>query len=334
MEEIIKITKDIKSGIVKPIYFLMGDEPFYIDKITDFIENNILSEDEKGFNQTVLYGRDVTIEDIIATAKRFPMMSEYQVVVVREAQELSRTIDKLENYLLNPQLSTVLVFAFKYKTIDKRKKFTKLIAEKGVLFESKKLYDNQVAPWISKYLSTKGYAIEPKANMMLVEFLGTDLSKVVNELEKLQIILPKGSTITPELIEKNIGISKDYNVFEFRNAIGSRDQLKAFRIAQYFARNPKENPLVLITGQLNSFFTQLLTAHGLKDKTASNLAKSLGINPYFVKDIELSMRNYPMRKVSSIISDLRALDVKSKGVNANALSTDDLLKEVLVKIFM
>lgn len=334
MEEIIKITKDIKAGLVKPIYFLMGDEPFYIDKITDFIENNILSEDEKGFNQTVLYGRDVTIEDIIATAKRFPMMSEYQVVVVREAQELSRTIDKLENYLLNPQLSTVLVFAYKYKTIDKRKKFTKLIAEKGVLFESKKLYDNQVAPWISKYLSTKGYAIEPKANMMLVEFLGTDLSKVVNELEKLQIILPKGSTITPELIEKNIGISKDYNVFEFRNAIGSRDQLKAFRIAQYFARNPKENPLVLITGQLNSFFTQLLTAHGLKDKTAANLAKSLGINPYFVKDVELSMRNYPMRKVSSIISDLRALDVKSKGVNANALSTDDLLKEVLVKIFM
>jgi DNA polymerase-3 subunit delta len=334
MEEIIKITKDIKAGLVKPIYFLMGEEPFYIDKITDFIENNILSDDEKGFNQTVLYGRDVTIEDIIATAKRFPMMSEYQVVVIREAQELSRTIDKLENYLLNPQLSTVLVFAYKYKTIDKRKKFTKLIAEKGVLFESKKLYDNQVAPWISKYLSTKGYSIEPKANMMLVEFLGTDLSKVVNELEKLQIILPKSATITPELIEKNIGISKDYNVFEFRNAIGNRDQLKAFKIAQYFARNPKENPLVLITGQLNSFFTQLLTAHGLKDKTASNLAKSLGINPYFVKDIELSMRNYPMRKVSTIISDLRVLDVKSKGVNANALSTDDLLKEVLVKIFM
>lgn len=334
MEEIIKITKEIKAGIIKPIYFLMGDEPFYIDKITEFIENNILTEDEKGFNQTVLYGRDVTIEDIIGTAKRFPMMAEHQVVIVREAQELSRTIDKIESYMQNPQMSTVLVFAYKYKTIDKRKKFTKLIAEKGILFESKKLYENQVAPWISKYLATKGYQIEPKANMMLVEFLGTDLSKVVNELEKLQIILPKGAVITPELIEKNIGISKDYNVFEFRNAIGQRDQLKAFRIAQYFARNPKENPLVVITGQLNSFFTQLLSAHGLKDKSASNIAKSLGINPYFVKDLELSMRNYPMKKVSAIISYLRELDVKSKGVQANALSTDDLLKEVLVKIFM
>jgi DNA polymerase III subunit delta len=334
MEEIIKITKDIKAGNIKPIYFLMGDEPFYIDKITDFIENNILTEDEKGFNQTVLYGRDVTIEDIVGTAKRFPMMSEYQVVIVREAQELSRSIDKIESYVQNPQLSTVLVFAYKYKTLDKRKKFTKTIAEKGVLFESKKLYENQVAPWISKYLATKGYQIEPKANMMLVEFLGTDLSKVVNELEKLQIILPKGSTITPELIEKNIGISKDYNVFEFRNAIGQRDQVKAFRIAQYFARNPKENPIVLITGQLNSLFTQLLMAHGLKDKSPTNLAKSLGINPYFVKDVELSMRNYPMKKVSAIISYLRELDLKSKGVQANALSTDDLLKEVLVKIFM
>jgi DNA polymerase-3 subunit delta len=334
MEEVIKITKEIKAGNVKPIYFLMGDEPFYIDKITDFIEKNVLSDDEKGFNQTVLYGRDVTMEEIIGTAKRFPMMAEYQVVIVREAQELSKNIDKIEPYLLNPQTSTILVFAYKYKTIDKRKKFTKLIAEKGVLFESKKLYDNQVGPWISKYLAAKGFSIEPKANLMLVEFLGTDLSKVVNELEKLQIILPKGTTITPEIIEKNIGISKDYNVFEFRNAIGNRDQLKAFKIAIYFARNPKENPLVLITGQLNSFFTQLLTAHGLKDKSSSNLAKSLGINPYFVKDVELAMRNYPMKKVSAIIAYLRELDMKSKGVNANSLSTEELLKEVLVKIFI
>ncbi|MCR5862246.1 DNA polymerase III subunit delta [Flavobacterium sp. J372] len=333
MDEVIKIVNDIKAGNIKPIYFLMGEEPYYIDKLTEYIEENILSEDEKGFNQMVLYGKDVSIEDVISNAKRYPMMADKQVVIVKEAQELSRTIDKLEYYAENPQPTTVLVFAYKYKTLDKRKKVTKVLEKAGVVFESKKLYENQVADWIKRILAGKKYGIEPKAAAMLVEFLGNDLSKVNNELEKLTIILPEGSTITPKDIEENIGISKDYNVFEFRKAIGERDQLKAYRIADYFAQNPKDNPLVMTTGLVFGFFSQLLQYHGLKDKSQANVGKALRINPYFVKDYDIAARNYPMKKVSAIVAALRDVDVKSKGVGANNIPTADLLKEMLVKIF-
>ena len=257
MDEVLKIVNDINNGNIKPIYFLMGEEPYYIDKLSDYIEQNVLAEEEKGFNQTVLYGRDVTIEDIVATAKRYPMMAERQVVIVKEAQDLTRTIDKLESYVENPMLSTVLVFCYKYKTLDKRKKMTKLIDKVGVVYESKKLYDNQVGDWIKRVLSGKNYSIEPKANAMLVEFLGTDLSKINNELEKLQIILPKGSTITPKHIEENIGFSKDFNNFELLNALGSRNQLKAFQIVQYFSDNQKANPLVVTTSTVFGFFIKI-----------------------------------------------------------------------------
>ena len=333
MDEIIKIINDIKQGNIKPIYFLMGEEPYYIDKLTEYIENNILTEEEKGFNQMVLYGKDVTVEDIVANAKRYPMMADRQVVIVKEAQELSRTIEKLESYAENPQTTTVLVIAYKYKTLDKRKKVTKLIDKNGLVFESKKLYDNQVGDWIKRVLSGKGYSIEPKGAAMLVEFLGNDLSKISNELDKLAIVLPKGSTITPKLIEDNIGISKDYNVFELRKAIGEKDQLKAYKIADYFAQNPKDNPLVMTVGLVFGFFTQLLQYHGIKDKNPSNVAKMLRVNPYFLKDYDIALRNYPMRKVSGIVATLREIDVKSKGVGANALPQSDLLREMLVKIF-
>jgi DNA polymerase-3 subunit delta len=333
MDEVLKIINDLKAGIIKPIYFLMGEEPYYIDKLTEYIENNILSEDEKGFNQTVIYGRDATIEDIVSNAKRYPMMAERQVVVVREAQELSRTIDKLESYAENPQPTTVLVVAYKYKTLDKRKKLVKLIAKNGVLFESKKLYENQVGTWIQRLLQGRGYSIEPKANAMLVEFLGNDLSRISNELDKLQIILPKGHTITPKDIEYNIGFSKDFNVFELQNAIGSKDQLKAYKIAQYFADNPKDNPLVVTVSLVFGFFVKILKYHGLKDKDPRAAAPVLGVNPFFMKDYEIALRNYPMKKVSRIVASLREIDVKSKGVGANSLSNHDLLKEMLVKIF-
>jgi DNA polymerase-3 subunit delta len=312
VDEVVKIVNDIKQGNIKPIYFLMGEEPYYIDKLTEYIESNILSEEEKGFNQMVLYGKDVTVEDIVANAKRYPMMAERQVVIVKEAQELSRTIDKLESYAENPQPTTVLVIAYKYKTLDKRKKVTKLIDKVGVVFESKKLYENQVGDWIKRVLAGKEYGIEPKAAAMLVEFLGNDLSKVSNELDKLTIILPKGSTITPKIIEDNIGISKDYNVFEFRKAIGERDQIKAYKIAEYFSQNPKDNPLVMTTGLVFGFFSQLLQYHGLKDKTPSNAAKLLRVNPYFIKDYDIALRNYPMKKVSSVVATLMDIDVKSK----------------------
>ena len=333
MDEFIKIVNEIKSGNIKPIYFLMGEEPYYIDKLSDYIEEKVLSEEEKGFNQTVLYGRDVTIEDIISTAKRYPMMAERQVVIVKEAQDLIRTIDKLESYADKPMETTVLVFCYKYKTLDKRKKLTKLLAKNGIVYESKKLYENQVGEWIKRVLSGKKYAIEPKANAMLVEFLGTDLSKINNELEKLQIILPVGSTITPKHIEENIGFSKDFNVFELRKALGERNQLKAYTIAENFAQNPKDNPMVVTTSLVFGFFIQLLKYHGLKDRNPKNVAAVLGVNPFFLKEYDVALKNYPMKKVSQIVGALRDIDVKSKGVGANAMSQSDLLREMLYKIF-
>jgi DNA polymerase-3 subunit delta len=311
----------------------MGEEPYYIDKLTDFIEQNVLQEHERDFNQSILYGRDVTIEEVIGSAKRFPMMADRQVVVVREAQELSRTIDKLEAYAENPQPTTVLVFAYKYKTLDKRKKITKLLDKVGVVYESKKLYENQVGEWIKRVLAGQGYNIEPKATAILVEFLGTDLSKINNELEKLKIILPKGHTFTPLDIEENIGFSKDFNNFELRKAIGEKNQVKAYQIIDYFAQNPKDNPLVVTTGLVFGFFSQLLQYHGLKDKSQMNAAKVLKVNPYFVKDYEVAFRNYPMKKVSAIVAALRTIDVKSKGVGAASTSQHDLLKELLITIF-
>ena len=333
MDEVVKIVNYIKSGNIKPIYFLMGEEPYYIDKLSDYIEENVLKEDEKGFNQTVMYGRDVTIEDIIGTAKRYPMMAERKVVIVKEAQDLSKTIDKLESYAENPMLSTVLVICYKYKTLDKRKKVTKELTKSGIVYESKKLYENQVGEWIKRVLQGKNYGIEPKASAMLVEFLGTDLSKINNELEKLQIILPKGSTITPKDIEENIGFSKDFNNFELINALGSKNQLKAYQIVNYFAENEKANPLVVTTGTVFGFFVKLLKYHGLKDRNPKNVAAVLAVNPYFLKDYDIALKQYPMKKVSQIVGTLRDVDLKSKGVGANAMPTGDLLKEMLVKIF-
>ncbi|MEI7509715.1 MAG: DNA polymerase III subunit delta [Flavobacterium sp.] len=334
MDEVLKIINDIKAGNIKPIYFLMGEEPYFIDKLTEYIEQNVLQEHERDFNQTILYSRDVTIEDIVGTAKRYPMMSDKQVVVVREAQELSRTIEKIESYVENPQDTTVLVFAYKYKTLDKRKKVTKLMAQNGIVFESKKLYDNQVGAWISRVLKGRGYSIEPKANAMLVEFLGNDLSKISNELSKLEIILPKGHSITANDIEVNIGFSKDFNVFELQNALGARNQVKAYQIAQYFADNPKDNPMVVTTSLVFSFFVKLLKYHGIKDKNPAKVAPLLGVSPFFMKDYDMALKNYSMKKVSTIIAALRDIDVKSKGVGANGLPNHDLLKEMLIKIFI
>lgn len=333
MDDVKQIVSDIKGGQVSPIYFLMGEEPYYIDAISDYIEANVLTEEEKGFNQMVLYGRDVSIEDIVGNAKRFPMMAERQVVIVKEAQDLSRTIEKLASYVDNPQPSTVLVLNYKYKKIDKRKALYKALKKSGVVFESKKLYDNQVPDWIRRVLSGQNYTIAPKAAQMLVEFLGTDLSKINNELNKLKIILPEGTQITPEHVEVNIGISKDYNNFELRKAIGERNSQKAFQIVNYFADNPKDNPMIVTVSLLFNFFSQLLHLHGLHDKNPRNIASALKINPYFVNEYVVAARNFPMKKVSQIVATLREFDVKSKGVNSNAVPQGDLLRELLVRIF-
>lgn len=334
MEEAKQIVTDIRQGHIKPIYFLMGEEAYYIDKISDYIEDNILEDAEKGFNQMILYGRDVAIDDIVSNAKRYPMMADRQVVIVKEAQDLSRSIEKLVDYVNNPQPTTVLVVNYKYKKIDKRKGLYKALKKAGVVFESKKLYDNQVPDWIRRVLSGQGFQITPKASQMLVEFLGTDLSKIENELNKLKIVLPEGSQITPEAIEENIGISKDFNNFELRKAVGERNMTKAFRIVKYFGDNPKDNPMVVTVSLLFNFFSQLLQYHGLNDKSPRSVASALKINPYFVNEYTSAARNFSMKNVSRAVAVLRDFDVKGKGVGANAIPQGDLLKELLVKIFV
>lgn len=331
MEEAKAIVNNIQNGSISPLYFLMGEEPYYIDRISDFISENVLAEEEKGFNQIVMYGRDTSIDEIVSNAKRYPMMAERQVIIVKEAQDLSRTIEKLVNYAENMQPTTTLVFCYKYKTLDKRKKLSKLLNKNGILFESKRLYENQVADWIMTTMRSRNYTISPKAAQMLVEFLGIDLGKIDNELTKLQLICPEGTQITPELIEENIGISKDFNNFELRKAIGLRESFKAHRIINYFAQNPKDNPMVVTISLLFSYFSQIMQYHGLADKSKANVAKQLRVHPYFVNDYVVAARNFPMKKVSEVISLLHEADVKGKGVGAN-VSQGDLLKELIVKI--
>ena len=333
MDEVKKIIEDIQKGNPAPLYFLMGEEPYYIDQIAGYIESNVLSEEEKGFNQMVLYGKEVSVEDIIANAKRFPMMAEHQVIIVREAQHLNRTIENLQSYAENPQPSTVLVICYKYKTLDKRKKLMKSLLKSGaVVFESKKLYENQVADWIRRVLLGSNYKISHKAAALLVEYLGADLSRIYNELEKLKSILPEGSEIDPAVIEEHIGISKDYNNFELKKAIAERDIPRATRIIKYFSQNPRENPFVMTVSLLNTFFTQLLQYHGLQDHSPKNVARALQINPYFVREYQTAAKNYPMKQVSRIISVLREMDLKGKGVASPSLKQDDLLKELLYKV--
>jgi DNA polymerase-3 subunit delta len=310
----------------------MGEEPYYIDKLSDYIEQNVLSEEEKGFNQTVLYGRDVEVEDIISTCKRYPMMADYQVVIVKEAQDLSRTIAKLETYVLNPTPTTILVICYKYKSLDKRTTLSKVLPKHGLLFESKKLYDTALPQWLKRVLSGKNLNIEPKASAMLIEFLGNDLSKIANEIDKLAIILPPGSTITPESIEKNIGFSKDFNIFEFQKAIGQKNVVKSYSIAYYFHENPKDHNVIAVTGILFSFFSKVLQYHGLKDKSPKNVASALKISPFFLTDYDVALKNYPMRKVSQIVAALRDIDVKSKGVGGT-LNDKELYKTLLYTIF-
>lgn len=327
------IIKDIKNKKIAPIYFLSGDEPFYIEKISKVIENEVLTEDEKGFNQSVLYGNDVEIADIVGLAKQFPMGAERQVLIVKEAQHLSRTIDQLESYAANPQPSTVLVINYKGKTLDKRKKTYKELLKAGIVYESKKLYDNQIPDWIEENVKLNGLSIDPKAKFLMAEFIGNDLARLENEIEKLKIVVGDGA-ITPEVIEKNIGISKDYNNFELRKAIETKDAPRAFKIAKYFGQNPKDNPLVVTLSIMYQCFSNIIVYHSLTDKSQGNVAKELGVHPFFVKDAATAAQNYPLKKATRIISLLREADVKSKGVGSTGnVSDGELLNELIFKVF-
>jgi DNA polymerase III subunit delta len=326
------IMSDLKNRIYKPVYFLAGDEPYFIDRITDYIEEKILPEAEKAFNQMVLYGEDTTIQAVIETSRRFPMMSNHLVIIVKEAQSLKK-IEDLAYYLEKPLVSTILVINYKYKTLDKRTKLYKLLDTHAVYFESNRLRDYQVPPWIERYLMLKGIKTEPNASAMLTEYLGTDLHKIVNELDKLIINLPAGKqVVTTELVEKNIGISKDYNNFELQKAVGEKNILKANMIVRYFADNPKDNPITLTIASLFSFFTKVLTYHYLPDKSKNSAAAALKINPFFVKDYESAAVKYSVRKTVEIIGLLRTHDMKSKGFGDLSTEPGDLLKELIYKI--
>jgi len=327
-----EIISDIKKRIFKPVYFLAGEEPYYIDLITDYIEQNILPESERSFNQMVVYGEDTTVSNIIEISRKYPMMATHQVIIVKEAQVVKK-IEDLIIYVEKPLLSTILVINYKYKVLDKRTKLVKLLDNQGVYFESNRLRDYQVPGWIDRYLMTQGIKSDPSVSAMLTEYLGNDLHKIANELNKLIITLPKGKqVITTGLIEKNIGISKDYNNFELQKALGERNILKANMIVQYFAANPKDNPLTLTIASLFSYFSKLLTYHYLTDKSKNNAAAALKVNPFFVKDYETAASKYNVSKTLQAISLLRIFDMKSKGFGDMGSEPGDLLKELVYKI--
>ena len=323
---------DLRNRIFKPVYFLAGEEPYYIDLISDYIQDKVLPEDEKSFNQIILYADDTNIAAIIDIARRFPMMASHQVVIVREAQSLKK-IDDLVMYLEKPLVSTILVFCYKYKSLDKRTKLFKILENHGVYFESLRLRDYQIPGWIDSYLMKKGIKTDPSASAMLTEYLGTDLHKIANELDKLIITLPAGKpVITTSIIEQNIGISKDYNNFELQKAIGEKNILKANMIIRYFANNPKDNPITLSIASLFGFFSKLLLYHYLPDKSKNNVASALKVNPFFVRDYESAAKKYNVSKTVQIISLLRTYDMRSKGYCDPGTEAGDLLRELVYRI--
>lgn len=326
-----EILSQLKQKIYHPIYVLSGEETYFIDVISDYIEDNVLTDMEKEFNMSVLWGKETDISTIISYAKRFPMMSNYQVVIVKEAQNLTK-IEELAAYAENPLKSTILVLVYKYKTLDKRKSFAKLVDKKGVLFESSKLYDNQLPEWINNYIKQKGFTIEPKASVMLSEFLGNDLSKICNEISKLIINIPKNTEITSDHIEKNIGISKDFNIFELQNALGKKNVSKANQIVLYFAENPKDNPLVVTISTLYKYFTNILKCHYAPDKSKNTVASLLGVHPFFAQDYITASSYYSVGKLVDIIKILKEYDLKSKGVDNASATEGELLKEMIYKI--
>jgi DNA polymerase-3 subunit delta len=328
-----QIMADIKARKFKPVYLLMGDESYYIDEITDMLVSTVLPEEEKDFNQTIRYGVETDVASVITMARSFPMMSDYQLIVIKEAQNLSK-IEELEVYARNPLHTTILVLNYKNGTLDKRKKLYVEIDKNGVVFESKKILEYKMPAFISSYMQQKGLAIDAKSVQMLSDYLGNDINKLTNEIAKLLIAMPKGQTqITPNLIEENIGISKDFNNFELLKAVIEKNTFKVNRIADYFEKNPKNNPLVVTLVVLFNFFSNLMICYWAKNKTEQGIAAELGFrNSYQAKDYVAAIRNYNAFKCMEILSLLRTYDAKCKGVDNVSTSDGELLKELLYKI--
>ncbi|MDR0661669.1 MAG: DNA polymerase III subunit delta [Prevotellaceae bacterium] len=329
-----EILTRINQKIYKPIYLLMGDEAYYIDQLSSYIAANILNEPEKAFNQTILYGKDVDVTAIINAARRFPMMANHQVIIVKEAQNV-RKIEELDVYVKAPLQSTILVICLKGKTVDKRGAFYKTVDKIGDVLETVKLYENEVSPWITTYVQQQGYSMEPAASAVMADYVGNDLSKLVNELDKLFSLLPTDrKKLAVSDIEQNIGISKEYNTFELNNAVAQRNILKANRIAYHFGKNPSEYPLVVTISTLYTLFRNLLKLYVLKKRAASQseIASELGVNPFFVKDYETAVRLYPIGKIIENISLLREYDMRGKGFGNTSVSHEELLRELLFKL--
>jgi DNA polymerase-3 subunit delta len=328
--------KEIKSKKYKPLYFLHGDEPFFIDTIADELEKHIVPESEKGFNQFVLYGKDTDVAGVLSYARRYPFMAERQLVLVRDANKLGGIDQKeqqarLEDYASNPLSSTVLVLCF-HSNADERKAFIKAFNTHGTVVQSKKMYDNKLPEWVASFCQSEGVKISPKAIQMIVDNIGNDLKRLTNEIKKIMVNLRPDQGIDAEAVERFVGISKEYNVFEFQKALAMRDALKANRIATYFSANPKDNPLAPILIILYNFFAKVLLAHASKDKSEKGLAAELGINPFFVKDYNQAARNYPIGKAANVIRYLREADARMKGLDGVSTPEGELLKELVFKI--
>lgn len=326
-----QLITDIKQQKFKLVYLLHGQEPYFIDQISKAVEAHALTEEEKGFNLTVMYGKDSDVHQVVEAAKRYPMMAERQVVIVREAQSM-RNLEALESYLQNPLPSTVLVIAYKGKKVDGRKKWLKLAQKAGVEFFSKPIYDNQVPAWVEKYLKNKNYQITPKASALIAEFLGTDLAKITNELDKLMLNVESGTTVDENHIEANIGISKDFNNFELQNAVGQLNHIKAQQIAYYFGQNLKDHPPVVTLSVLMKFFSQVMCIYFEKKRDKFTIAKKIGVNPYFAGDYLTAAGNYTGKKVMDNITLLREYDGKLKGVETGKIEQGELVRELVWRL--
>lgn len=327
------IMSELRNGIYHPVYYLMGEEGYFTDRITDYIIENSLTEVERDFNLTVFYGLETDINTIINTAKRFPMMAERQVVVVKEAQAL-KDLDPLVFYLQNPQPTTVLVFAHKNGSIDRRKKVATELDRKGVVLDTKKYKDDHLPSFITSYLNEKGLKADPKSVLMLRESIGADLARIAGEIDKLSISIPRGtSAITPELVEEHIGISKEYNNFELQNAIINKEIYKANKIINYFAQNPKKNPIQMTLALLFSFFSNLMMCYYAPEKTERGIMEFLGLkNSWGVSDYMKAMRNYRAMHVLEILHLIRLADAQSKGAEGVQMPDGEIMRELLYKI--
>ena len=326
------IMQNLKKKVYHPIYLLQGEEPYFIDQVSNYIEKNVLPEAEKGFNQTIFYGKDTEEQTIADTSWRYPMMAEKQVIIVKEAQTLKK-IENLAPYAERPLSSTILVLNYKYKNLDARTKLYKAIKSKGVILTTKKLYENQVPVWIDNYLKQHGYTITPQAAQILTDSLGTGLSKIANELNKLVIAVKDTNRITPVHIEQNIGLSKDFNVLELQDALAAKNVLKANKIINYFGANPQQNPIQMTIATLFGYFSKIFAYHFLKDKTEQGVIKTMGGHPFYIKKIIAASKNYNPTKLYEIMGILREYDLKSKGMGVSTLTdSSELQKEMIYKI--